>query len=91
MPFDVSQSIDPFKSFGLLESVNNFILYNAVSIAWLIFFVVLAFFAFYSLMLTYHWLKYGVGSFTMWIAMIIYFAVSFILLSAMYLSVIIIT
>jgi len=91
MLFNVSQNIDPLKSVGLPESVNNFILNNAGDIAWFIFFVVLAFFAFYTLMLVYHWLKYGVGSFTMWLGMIIYFAVSFILISAMYLSVIIIT
>lgn len=85
------QIIDPFKFSRLFESLNNFILNNTGNIAWLIFFVVLAFFVLYSLMFAYHWLKYSVNSFTMWLGMIIYFVVSFMLLSAMYLSVIIIS
>jgi hypothetical protein len=74
-----------------MELVFNFILENANSIVWLIFFIALAFFIFYSLILTYHWIKYGIDSSTIWLAMIIYFVGSFILISVAYLSFIIIT
>ena len=87
----INQNIDPFGSSKLIETVTNLILNNTYNIVWLIFFVVLAFFCLYSLILVYHWLKYGMGSFTIWLAIIIYFVVSFILISAMYLSVITIT
>ena len=47
-------------------------------------------FLIYSLILVYHWLKYGIGSFTVWFAMIAYFSVSLICIILMYLSAIII-
>jgi hypothetical protein len=80
-----------FNENQTIELALNFILENANSIVWLIFFVALAFFVFYSLILAYHWLKYGIGSSSIWLAMIIYFVGSFILISASYLSFIAIT
>lgn len=75
-----------FNGDQTIKLVFNFALENANSIVWLIFFIALAFFVFYSLMLVYHWIKYGIGSSTVWLAMIIYFTGSFILISVSYLS-----
>lgn len=79
----------PIKSLDFIESVFQFIsskLGDFGEIVWFIFFAVLIFFAVYSLILIYHWFKYGASSFAVWIAMIAYFTVSFALLATFYMS-----
>lgn len=75
----------------IMELINNFILNNSDNVVWFIFLFVFGFFLIYSLILVYHWLKYGRSSFTIWFAMILYFAVSFVCITSMYLSAIIIS
>ena len=90
MSFNANEFITPFKSFGLTESIDNIVSNNTNNIIWFIFFIAFAFFFIYSLMLIYHWFKYGGGLFAIWLAMIMYFSVSFVLIGAMYFSAIII-
>ncbi|PIT96749.1 hypothetical protein COT82_01485 [Candidatus Campbellbacteria bacterium CG10_big_fil_rev_8_21_14_0_10_35_52] len=91
MFFNEVESIAPFKSFWFTELINNIILNNADNVVWFVFFVAFAFFFIYSLILIYHWFKYGAGSFIIWLAMIVYFSISLALISAMYFSAIIIS
>lgn len=89
MPLNNETIIDSISSLGFAEPVISFISDKFSSfgeIIWFVFFIVLLFFAIYSLILVYHWFKYGIGSFAIWVAMIAYFVVSFVLLSALYLS-----
>jgi hypothetical protein len=89
MPNSNETIIDSIGSLGFVKPVVEFISdrFNSFGeIVWLIFFAVLIFFVIYSLILVYHWLRYGVGSFAIWVAMIVYFVISFALLSALYLS-----
>lgn len=89
MPISDKTIIDSVESLGFAEPVIEFIsdrISSFSEIVWFVFFVVLAFFAIYSIVLVYHWFRYGIGSFIIWIAMAAYFTVSFVLLSALYLS-----
>lgn len=89
MPDSNETIIDSIGSLGFAESITKFIAdrFSSFSgIVWFVFFAVLAFFIIYSLILIYHWFRYGIGSFAIWVAMIAYFIVSFVLLSALYLS-----
>ncbi len=89
MQLNTNNIVDSFSN-GFTGLINDFISNNANSIVWFIFLFIFAFFLIYSLILVYHWLKYGIGSFTVWFAMIAYFSVSLICIILMYLSAIII-
>ncbi|MCH7529910.1 hypothetical protein IIB50_02220 [Patescibacteria group bacterium] len=56
-------------------------------IVWLVFWTILGFAGIYSLFLLYHWFRYGLNSFAIWVVMILYFSVSFLLVGVMFLSV----
>lgn len=89
MPVSNETIIDSVNSLDFAEPVVEFIagkLGSFSEIVWFIFFAVLVFFIIYSLILVYHWLRYGVGSFAIWVAMVVYFAVSLALLVTLYLS-----
>ena len=57
------------------------------NIFWLIFLLVISIVGIYSLFLLYHWMRYGMNSFTTWVVMIIYFVVAFVLAGIMLLAV----
>lgn len=75
--------IDPVTkalNFTLGKSVNM------VDIIWYIFLGAIFVFSIYSLILVYHWIKFGQDSAFIWVGMIVYSIVSFILLSTMYIA-----
>lgn len=90
MQLDTNNIVNPFSN-SFVKLINNFILNNSDNIVWFVFLFIFVFFLIYSLILVYHWLKYGTGSFTIWLAMIIYFSVSLICIVLMYLSAMIIS
>lgn len=90
MQLDTNNIVDPFSN-SFTKLINDFILNNSDNIVWFVFLFVFGFFLIYSLILVYHWLKYGKDSLTIWFAMIVYFAVSFVCIASMYLSAIIIS
>lgn len=91
MQLDTNNIIDSFESESFVGLINDFILNNINNIVWFVFLIILVFFLIYSLILVYHWLKYERSSFTIWLAMIVYFSVSSVCLILMYLSAIIIS
>lgn len=91
MQLDTNNIIDSFKSNNFIKLISDFVLNNTNNIIWFIFLIIFVFFLIYSLIFIYHWLKYETASSTIWLAMIVYFSVSFICLVLMYLSAIIIS
>ena len=74
-----------------MESALNFpiLLSNLAQggIFWLIFLLVIVVVGIYSLLLLYHWIRYGMNSATTWVVMFVYFAVAIFLSGIMLLSV----
>ena len=70
----------------LNEYAENVLGASFDTLIWSSFYVLLAFFAIYSALLLYHWLKYGKGYPLIWIGMTAYFVVSFILINSMLIS-----
>ena len=74
-----------------MESVFNFPIFLSNiaqgGIFWLIFLLVIITVGIYSLLLLYHWVRYGMNSLTTWAVMFIYFAVAFVISAVMLLSV----
>jgi hypothetical protein len=48
--------------------------------------IVLIYFAIYSIILLYHWLRYGKRSLAIWVALIIYFGVSSVIVGTLVLA-----
>jgi len=61
------------------------------SIVWGITLLLLAFFALYSLLLMYHWLRYGKGIINIILIIGVYFGVSFVIITSLLSGVILIT
>jgi hypothetical protein len=59
---------------------------NTADFVWFIFFAVLAFWIIYSIIMLYHWLHYSLHSKMIVAAMLLYFAISFALVSALFYS-----
>ena len=76
-------AMDGFRQFT--ETLQDYVpLPTFDSAIWGAFLTILGIFAIYSLLLLYHWLRYGSLYATTWIMMIVYFGTSFLLLSTMF-------
>jgi len=90
----------PFFAFGQSDTVDNPVVKGIVdqlaplslvslpveNFIWIGFLIVLIIFAVYSVILLYHWIRYAFSSLITWPALVIYFGVSFVLISVMLFS-----
>jgi len=63
-----------------------FISLTTEGLIWLVFWVILILYAVYSLILLYHWFRYAWNSLAVWPVMVVYFGVSFVLISTLIFS-----
>jgi len=66
--------------------IQDFLLSSATldMLVWGVFYILLVIFLLYSAVLLYHWLRYGSLYAITWVMMIVYFSVSFVLISTMF-------
>ena len=90
----------PFFAFGQSDTVDDPLIKGIVdqlaplssvslpveNFIWAGFVIVLFIFAVYSVILLYHWVRYAFTSLMTWPVMIVYFGVSFVLISVMFFS-----
>jgi len=76
---------ESLESLPQLSDLPNVLLsyISTGTIVWGIFYITAAFFVIYSLLLLYHWLRYGSLYPLVWVMMIAYFGVSLLLLGTM--------
>jgi len=76
--------VEPFQTYDPLSTFGPVFTYlSQYPIGWLVFVVVGTLWALYSLVLLYHWFRYGVSPLAILVAMILYFGVSLSLLGTL--------
>ncbi|OGN09958.1 MAG: hypothetical protein A3J46_04480 [Candidatus Yanofskybacteria bacterium RIFCSPHIGHO2_02_FULL_41_11] len=85
LPIYQSQSINRFSPLEFLGSFINF----TPELIWLAVGLVGLFFIIFSFILSYHWKKFGLDTFVMAKAAVLYFSVSAILLGTMTISLVV--